>query len=186
MKRTPNFQAFNEAHVDLFFHGLIVYSCPPTQILDSDDQNGEKSGLRIFCKHGYWRSSKLVHVLTSLLASLFPSAYIVEHLHIHSIRGFPMSWRDLENMQWSELFRPFTSVRNLYLYKKLIVPALQDSLRGTMTDKMTDVFNDALPALEFLFFEEPDPSGPVQEAIGQFVAVLIGHPVGISPWKPLR
>jgi hypothetical protein len=53
---------------------------------------------------------------------------------------------------------------------------------------MTDVFNDALPDLESLFFEEPDPSGPVhwQEAIGQFVAALIGHPVGISPWKPLR
>jgi hypothetical protein len=64
-------------------------------------------------------------------------------------------------------------VRDLYVSEAFIVPALQEFLRGTVTD--------ALPALENLYLEE---SGPVQEAIEQFATArrLIGLPVGIFPW----
>jgi hypothetical protein len=83
-------------------------------------------------------------------------------------------------MEWLEIFRPFTAVKNLYVIKGLahhIAPALQD----LVGERVTDV----LPALESLFFEGLLPSGPVQEAIGRFVAArqLLGRPVAVSRWK---
>jgi hypothetical protein len=78
-----------------------------------------------------------------------------------------------------EVFHRFTSVKNLYVCKEFaqcIALALQE-LVG-------EIMMEALPALESLFLEELQPSGPVQEAIGQFVAArqLSGHPVAISDW----
>ena len=171
MKRTTRFQALNEAHVHHLICSVEVDSFPLTPVY-LNNESGEKSRLRITYKHNNnWQPSHLAHVLTSL----FPSIYIVEHLYIHCISTeSPSLQDDSDVVQW---FRPFTSVRNLYLSKAFIVPALQEFLRGTVTD--------ALPALESLFVDNLESSGPVQEVIEQFVAArqLIGHPVGIFPWR---
>jgi hypothetical protein len=47
-------------------------------------------------------------------------------------------------------------------------------------ERMTEV----LPILQNIFLEELQPSGPVQEGIGQFVAArrLSGHPITVSSW----
>jgi hypothetical protein len=86
---------------------------------------------------------------------------------------------DIENVQWLDIFRPFTAVKKLYIceeFAQYFVPAFQE-LVGERTA-------DVLPALESLFLEGLQPSHPVQEAIGQFVAArqVIGHPVAVSHW----
>ena len=171
MRRTTRFQALNEAHVDFDYYGVQVGSLPPTRTFD------EKSRLRISCRELDWQLSSLAQVFTSF----FPSIYMVEHLYIYGPRYLPSQWQDdIENMQWLEIFHPFTAVKNLYVSKEFarcIAPALQE----LVGERVTDV----LPALESLFLEELQPSGPVQEAIGQFVAArqLLGHPVAVSHWK---
>ena len=82
----------------------------------------------------------------------------------------------MEDTQWLELLRPFTSVKDLHLSEPsvpFIAPALQE-LSG---ERVTEV----LPALENLFLEEPQPSEPVKEAIEKFIAArqLSGFPVTV-------
>ena len=57
---------------------------------------------------------------------------------------------------------------------RIFAPGLQQLVGESATD--------VLPALESIFLEELQPSGPIQEAFGQFLAArqLFGHPVAIS------
>ncbi|KAI0294776.1 hypothetical protein BC826DRAFT_1010387 [Russula brevipes] len=82
------------------------------------------------------------------------------------------------HVQWQELFHPFTSVRNLYLSEGVaqrVVPALQELV----------VVENVFPALQNLFLEGLQPSGPLEEAIQQFVAArrLSGRPVIVHRWE---
>jgi hypothetical protein len=79
-----------------------------------------------------------------------------------------------------ELLHPFTAVKNLYLTKEFaprIAPALQE-LTG---ERVMEV----LPALQTFLLAEHQQSGPVHEAIEQFVAArqLIGHVIAVSSWE---
>jgi hypothetical protein len=70
-------------------------------------------------------------------------------------------------------------VKNLYLSKDFaprITPAIQELVGGRSAEVM--------PTLHNLLLEGLQPSGPVQEGIGQFVAArkLSGHPITISLW----
>jgi hypothetical protein len=102
---------------------------------------------------------------------------MVEHFYIN---GRPQ-WQDnVEGMQWMEFFHPFTAVKNLYVplvFARSIAFALQD----LVGERVMDV----LPALESLFLEDLHPSGPVHEAIEQFVAArqLLGRHVAVSRWE---
>jgi hypothetical protein len=78
------------------------------------------------------------------------------------------------------MFHPFTTLKNLYIIKEFtatIAPVLRE-LTGERVAKV-------LPALESLFLEEIQSSGPIQEAIGEFVAArqLAGHPITVSTWE---
>ena len=82
----------------------------------------------------------------------------------------------MENIQWLELFHPFSEVKNLYLSEEVarqVAPALRD-LSGEMVP-------DVLPALENLSLEGRQPLETVQKAIGQFVSTrqLSGNPVSL-------
>ncbi len=82
----------------------------------------------------------------------------------------------MEDTQWLDLLHPFTSVKDLELSRDsvpFVAPALQE-LSGK---RVTEV----LPALQNLFLAESQPSGPVQEAIGKFIAArqLAGFPVTV-------
>jgi hypothetical protein len=174
MRRATTLQALNEAHVvfnyDFHFDHFVVQvgSLPPTRTFY------DKSRLRILCREPHGQLSSLAQVCTSFL----PSVSMVEHLYIY---GLPSQLQDdTENVQWLEILHPFTSVKNLYLPWKLarcILFALQVLIgeRGT----------DALPALESLFLDNLQLSGPVQEAIEQFIAArqLSGHHVAVSHWE---
>ena len=175
MRRTTGFQAPNETHVDFYFDpdlyywGIQVGSLPPTRTSD------DKAKLRIICDD----SDGLLSSLAQVCTSFFPSIYLVEHLHFHEL---PPEWHydAEENLPWLEILHPFTSVKNLYLsqiFARFIAHSLQDLVEEGLTD--------VLPALESLFLEDLHPSGPVEEAIGKFVAArqLSGHPVGVSHWE---
>jgi hypothetical protein len=70
-------------------------------------------------------------------------------------------------------------VKNLYLRKEF-VPGIAAALQELVGARITEV----LPSLQNIFVEGFEPSGPLQENIGQFVAArqLSGHPIAISDW----
>jgi hypothetical protein len=110
--------------------------------------------------------SKLDRQLSSLsqvCASTLPTLPNLENLHI-SEHYTQYLQDDIENIQWLELLRPFSTVKNVYLSKQVVTrvaPALQE-LAG---ERVTEV----LPALQVLSLELK-PSGQVQEALREFVA----------------
>ena len=169
MERTTKFQALNETHVDMNYNGIRVESSSRT--------SEEMSGFSITCEEFNWRLSSMAQVLESF----FPSLYVVEHLYIYGSRYYLTGWQhDVE------IFYPFTFVKNPYLSKKFtqfIAPALKE-----LVEEAREGVVDVLPALETLFFEEPQPSGAVTavwDSIGLFVVArkLLGHPVAVSHWN---
>jgi hypothetical protein len=123
MRRTTRFQAFDEAHVDFNIFGIEIGSSPWARTSD------KRSGLGISSEKLDWQLSSLAQVLTPS----FPSIDMVEHLYIDYICGpqyLPSQWLDdIEDIQWLEIFHPFTNVKNLYVYKEFaqsIAFALQE------------------------------------------------------------
>jgi hypothetical protein len=131
--------------------------------------------LRISCEPLDWQISSLAQVCSTS----FPPLPALEHLHI-DIETDPHSsleWQDdMEDTQWLELLHPFTSVKDLRLCKDSVA-FIALSLQDLSGERITEV----LPALENLFLEGPQPSGPVKEAIGKFIAArqLSGCPVTV-------
>jgi hypothetical protein len=160
--RTPNIQPHVEARIDFFDDCVEVTSSRTFP---------RKFVLGIKCRQSDWQLSSLVQIC----GSSFPEAFIstVDHLYIS---GWSPRWQDdIEDSQWPEVLHPFTAVKHLYLSRKFvsrIAPALQE-LAG-----------EVLPSLQNLFLEESYPSGPVEGAIGKFVAArqLASHPIVVSPW----
>jgi len=104
----------------------------------------------------------------------------LEHLYIYHNKYSRPRWQDdIENCQLLELLQPFTAVKDLYIPWK-IVPFIMLGLQELGGEGVTEV----LPALQTLFLEWL-PSGPVGEAISQFVAArqLAGHPIAVSHWE---
>jgi hypothetical protein len=175
MRRTTKFQALDEAHIEFGYYDALVKSLPLTQTFDRFDPI-ENSGLIITCRETNWSRLGLAHAFTSL----FPSIYIVEHLYVYGSRlGLTQVQREIEYMQWLEIFRPFTTVKKLYICEKF-AQDIASALQQLVGERATDL----LPALESLFLEELQPSDPAQEAISQFVAArqVLGHPVAVSYW----
>jgi hypothetical protein len=174
--RTPTLNPFKKAGVS-FRNGTAsvdltsqkTYFTPPR-------------GLRvtISCSELHWQVSSVEQVCTSCL----PSLSILKDLDIAEERFWKPVWKeDIENTQWLELLYPFTAVKNLFLseeFARRIVPALQELDGGRMTE--------VLPALESIFLEGLEPSGPVRKVIEQFVATrqATGHPISVSPWYRRR
>ena len=169
--RTTRSEALNEVHVDFDHSGVQVGYLAPTRIFV------QKTGLRISCRELDYQLSSLEQVSPSFL----PSIHMVEHLYIYRSRDLPSQWEDnIEDVHWEEFFLSFTAVRNLYVSKKFtkcITFALQQLDGGTLVT--------VLPALENIFLEGPQVSGPGQEVIKRFVArrQFLGHPVTVSRWN---
>jgi len=87
-------------------------------------------------------------------------------------------WHDyIEDHQWLGLLRPFIYVKNFYVSEEF-VPRIAPALQELIGDRTTEV----LPILQNIFLEGLEPSGPVEEDIGQFVAArqLTRHPITAS------
>ncbi|KAH9970665.1 hypothetical protein BJV74DRAFT_866658, partial [Russula compacta] len=138
-------------------------------------------GLTLLRNASDWQLSFLTRACSSLSPTLstFETLSVRESQHLLPRQG---GEDDIENSQWVEIFNPFTSVKNLYLSKKLaprVVPALQQ----LADERVTHV----LPVLQKVCLEGHQPSGPVHEGIGQLVAArqLFNHPVTVEPWDRL-
>jgi hypothetical protein len=114
--------------------------------------------LRISCESPDRQLSSLAQVCNSSL----PPLPTLESLCIHEGQYFRPQWHNnMEHAQWLELLRPFSSVKDLILSEnlvQLVAPALREII-GTAV----------LPVLQNVFLEGHQLSGPVQEAIGQFL-----------------
>ena len=131
--------------------------------------------INISCREPDWQLSSIEQVCNSSLQPLS----MVEDLYIDH-EYVQLVWKNdtVENTLWMQLLLPFTVVKNLYLSKDFapaIAVALQELDGGNMT---------VLPNLENIFVEGLEPSGPLQENLGQFVASrqLSRRPVAISDW----
>jgi hypothetical protein len=158
ISRTGNFKAPDHASIHF----------------DDDDVTVEPFrtlSLRISCEPSEWQLSSLSQLYNSALSPL-PT---LEYLEIHNHRNY---WKDdMENVQWLELLRQFTSVKDLVLSMKsfrLVAPALNE-LDG---ESITEV----LPALKNIVIQGPQPSEPVNKALGNFISTrqLLGSPVTVQ------
>ena len=173
LERATKLKAFNNSEACVgFYSSAVLFGSPPwTRSFD------EGFELMISSKKLDWQLSSLAPVLMSFL----PFTYTVEHLYIDGPRSLPSLWLDdIEDVQWLDIFYPFTAVKNLYVCEKF-AQCIAFALQELVVERVTEVF----PALETLFLEELQPSGPVQEAIGKFVTAreLLGHPVAVSQWN---
>ena len=177
MGRTATFQELNEVHVSFGWAEVEVNALPPAPT--HWETLNTRSKFRISCKV----SGKELRSVALILAWFFPSICTVEHLYLSYPDYLMTDWINVvESVQRLEIFRPFFAVKNLYLCNKLaqcIAPALQELVWDA------ESVGNVLPTLKSIFLEDLEPSGPVQEAIGQFVAArrLSGHPVTVSPWN---
>ena len=130
----------------------------------------------ILCREPDWQLSSIEQVCNSPLHPL-PT---VEDLYIEH-QYSQLVWKDdaIENTLWLQLLLPFTSVKNLYLFKEF-APGIADALQGYVGGNITEV----LPNLQNISVKGLELSGSFQEKIAQFVAArrFSDHPIAISDW----
>ena len=130
--------------------------------------------VKIPCRELDWQVSALEQICASCLPSL---STLDLYIYMDKV-GY---WQDkVENTLWMELLRPFAAVSNLYLSKQ-VTPRIMPAIQELVGDRTTEV----LPALQNIFLEGLQSSGPVQEGIRQFVATrqLTSHPIAVSAWR---
>jgi hypothetical protein len=167
ISRTPIMKALEKAHVTFDGNAAAV------ELSSLTSGEYEKLKVEILCSELDWQVSSMEQICTSCLPPL-PTL----DLHIDGNPYYRQHWQgNVDNVLWLRLLHPFTFVKNLYLTEKIaqrIVPALQDLVGVRATE--------VLPALENIFLEEGQRSGPVQEGIQQVVAVrqATNHPMAVS------
>jgi hypothetical protein len=91
--------------------------------------------------------------------------------------SFGLHWQyDIDKNQWLEILHPFTCVKDLYLSWEF-VPHIAPALKELFGERITDV----LPALQSIFWEGPNPSGPVKEALDKLTDAR-QRPIAVSHW----
>ena len=171
ISRIPTLNALNKASISLEDGATSIH-------ISSRTTSHRGLNVRIQCKELDWQISALEQVCTFCL----PPLSALEDLYISEEPSWQPYWQDnIENPLWLELLHPFTAVKNLYLSEEVarrIVPALQELVGGRATE--------VLPALQNIFLAGLEPSGPIKEGIGRFVATRQGttsHPVAVSRWN---
>jgi hypothetical protein len=168
---TPTLRACGEAHVqfdDCTASVRLRYRAPNFSFGDLL--------IRISCREPDWQLSSIEQVCNSSL----PPLSMLEDLYIKHEYS-QLVWKNdaIENTLWLELLLPFTAVENLFLSKEF-APGIAATLQELVEGRITEV----LPSLQNIFVEGLEPSGPIRENIGQFVAArqLSGHPIAIFVW----
>ena len=170
ISRTPTLRAPEMGHIEFYPRSTVVKFRSQTSGYDG------ALCVQISCTASEWQVSSLEQVCNSSL----PPVSTLEDLYISEGRGYLLNWQDdVERTLWLELLHPFAAVKNIYVSKKImpcIAPALQELVGGRTTE--------VLPALENIFLEGFQPSGPLHEGIKRFVAarLLTIHPVEVFRW----
>jgi len=130
--------------------------------------------LGISCRPSDWQLSSLAQVLGLSIRS-FP---YLKRLELREDHHQPHWQDDIENAQWLEILRPFTSVKDLVLSGQL-VQLVAPILGELIGERATEV----LPALQDIFVPGFLPSGslPWQKAIAQLITArqISGLPVTV-------
>ena len=115
--------------------------------------------------------------MTRACDALLPLVSTLERLElvVGTLSG-PSRKYYLGNARWLPLLRQFKALEELYLANglaPLVAPALQELAEESAPE--------VLPALRYLIIGWPQPSGPIREAIGKFVAArqLSTHPIAV-------
>jgi hypothetical protein len=176
IRRTPRLEEPDQ--VDM----CIDYETAEVRLLScaSDDYRKLVLRVEISCEESDQQLSSMAQVCTMCL----PPLSVVEILRVLTEDRFSnFDWKDdiqVANNQWLELLRPFTAVSSLYLSKEF-QPSIARALRELVVGGRT---TEVLPSLQNIFLERFEPSGPNQEAIGQFAAArqISSHPIDYLPF----
>ena len=170
INRTPNLRAHDKA--------TVLFDDSAASITLRHQTSKSESGhllIVILCSEPDWQLSSIEQICSTL-----PPLSMVENLYIDRAY-WDLVWKNdaVENTLWFEFLLPFTAVKNLYLFREL-VPGIALALQELVGGRIMEV----LPSLQNIFAEGFEPSGPLQENIGPFVAArqLSGHPIAISVW----
>ena len=175
LSRAEQFESPNRADVNFDTRDVVVSLSPSIAIVDPEEDAGIL--FRISCTDLDWQLSSVTQVCTPSL----PPLSTLEHLYIRLTTSQQKQFQvDIENDQWPEFFHPFSAVKNLYLSEEITLSVAR-ALQELSGESVTEV----LPALQNIFVEGLEPLGPVQEAIGIFIAArqLHGNPVTVRDWE---
>jgi hypothetical protein len=169
INRTPKLRARDEAHVqfDDSTVGISLRNRTYNLSLPSHELL-----INISCREPDWQLSSVEQVCNSFYPLSAPRDLYIEDEYSQLV------WESgaIENNLWLELLLPFTAVENLYLSKEFapgVAVALQDLVGIT----------EVLPRLQNIFVEELEPSGPLQESFGRFVAARQPIAISVRSWK---
>jgi hypothetical protein len=170
IRRSGIFMTIHTARIKFNSLDVEVILLGQEEMDNHDGESPKPLWLHIYCQPLDWQLSAVAQVLNSV----FPSLPTLETLEIAVDHG---DWQgEIEVTQWLELLHPFTSVKEMTLMRedsaRLVAPALQELARERPTE--------VLPTLQELSLST-EPSGPVKEAIEQFIATrrLCGLPVAV-------
>ena len=171
IRRTEIFMTIHTARVNFNSWDVEVILLGQDEM---DNHDAEPLELHISCKPLDWQLSAVAQVLNSLLSSLLTLESLEIAVHRDDWQG------EIEVTQWLEFFHPLISVKEMTLVcedsVRLLAPALQELNRERPME--------VLPTLQALFIPMCvwQSSGPLKEAIEQFIAIrqLYGHPVTVT------
>ena len=133
--------------------------------------------LRVVCQESAWRVT-LAAQLCSQSSPLFSE---VEKLEINGIGGYQSIRQDhINQIQWLEVFRPFTAVQKLHI-SDYMMPLFLPALRGLAEEEAKEL----LPALHSLVFTLLQPNEYMSDVIRSFSTArrFFGRPVGVYFWN---
>ncbi|KAI9512641.1 hypothetical protein F5148DRAFT_792449 [Russula earlei] len=170
ISRTEQFELLDRAGVAFNSHSVKI-----TLVIDDETETTFANltlSLAISCTPLDWQVFALEQVCSSTLHSLsnLNTLYIWQYPH-HEDR----STDGVENTQWLELLRPFTTLETLIVEQGSIpfVERILGALAGGVTE--------AMPALELIYIDL-GPLEPIPDGIEQFVTArqLSGRPVAVE------
>jgi hypothetical protein len=170
----PKFLSRAEQYAVLDQADIVLYTRYISATLSSKSGTVDPTKLKlsISCSKLDWQLSSLAQVCHLTLSTMSN----LDRLDIREDQNSPPDWQDdIENIQWLELFQPFTTVKDLHLSEEVasrVAPALQELAEEWVAD--------VLPGLQNLFAVGLQSSEPIQ-AIGRFTAAreLSGYPVAL-------
>ena len=180
INRSEKFRSLNTTRADLAFTTNSVELTLSSQI-ETETGDGVMLALGISSRESSWPRS-LSHVFGLSLPPLATAERLDIRMEAYWSGRF--RWQhDPQNNQWINLLRPFIAVKNLYLFEAAalrVVPALEEAAEGGVIN--------VLPALQNVFLQGLQPTGPVQEAIGRFASARqpSGCPIAIHRWEMER
>ena len=168
IERTSTFKQQDEACVE-FYDSCVSVTLPQA--------NSHRLHLRVSCRPSDWQLGSLAQVCTSS----FPRDLILRVERLYILDGsFGLHWQDdIDKSQWLEFLQPFTCVKDLYLSWKF-VPHIAPALQELVGERVAEV----LPALQSIFWEGLNPSGPVKDALDKLTDARqrSNQPIAVSHW----